>query len=220
MTYDASITLHGEQVVACYATRRSGMDTREYARVKMEFLADTFGDIALGDAMLVAEAIEDYSKSETAINPSPAASPLMRAAKLSEANTAAVVDLDELLKTAKQLPSLGAYIREKAHRLDLVRYRPAIHEHGQISRDYWSRLLNDEVKASKEKLLRVAVLLELDAEEAEEMMELAGYSISPKILRDVVVMYCLRKKLYDFVVIEQLLEDHEVQSLFNDRRGT
>ena len=88
-----------------------------------------------------------------------------------------------------------------------------------MSRDYWSKLLNDEVKASKEKLLRVAILLELDAEEAEEMMKLAGYSLSAKILRDVVVMYCLRKELYDFVVIEQLLEDHEVQSLFNDRRG-
>ncbi len=196
------------------------MDTRAYARVKMDFIAHTFGAAALGDAMIVAEAIEDYRESEIAHH-APLAAPVpVRAAKFSAANAVdAQVNLDELLETAKQLPSLGAYIREKAHRLDRVRYRPALHEQGQISRDYWSKLLNDEVKASKEKLLRVAVLLELDVEEAEEMLELAGYSISPKIPRDVVVMYCLGRELYDFVVIEQLLEDHEVQSLFNDRRG-
>jgi hypothetical protein len=195
------------------------MDSRAYARVKMDFIADTFGVAALGDAIIVAETIEEYHESDIENHPPLAAPMPVRAAKFSEANAEALVDLDDLLKTAKQLPSLGAYIWEKAHRLDRVRYRPALHEQGQISRDYWSKLLNDEVKASKEKLLRVAVLLELNVEEAEEMLELAGYSISPKILRDVVVMYCLRRELYDFVVIEQLLEDHEVQSLFNDRRG-
>jgi hypothetical protein len=121
---------------------------------------------------------------------------------------------------AKKSQTLGVYIREKAFRCDMVTYRPALFEQGQISRDYWSKLLNDEVRASKEKLLRVAVLLRLSAEEAEEMLSKAGYSISQAILRDVVVEYCLSQQYYDFVVIEQLLADHMIQSLFNDRRSS
>jgi predicted HTH domain antitoxin len=128
------------------------------------------------------------------------------------------LSLGMLIDTAKKAPTLGTYIRIKAHRSNRITYRAALFEQGQISRDYWSRLLNDEVRASKEKLLRVAVLLELNLEEAEEMLEHVGYSLSTTIPRDIVVAYCLREQHYDFVVIEQLLADHHIQSLFNDRR--
>jgi hypothetical protein len=126
--------------------------------------------------------------------------------------------LDLLLDQAKKAPSLGAYIRAKAHRCDRVTYRAAAFEQGQISRHYWSRLLNDDIRASKEKLLRVALLLELSRDEADEMLEIAGYTMSPAILRDVVIQYCLEQHIYDFTMIEKLLEDHEIQSLFNDRQ--
>jgi hypothetical protein len=138
---------------------------------------------------------------------------------VSESIPAPEAPLEELLDTAKQSLSLGAYIREKAHRRDMVTYRPAFFERGQISRDYWSRLLNDEVKASKEKLLRVAILLRLSVDDAEAMLEKAGYALSPSILRDVALTFCLQRRMYDFVKIEALLADHQVQSLFNDRRG-
>ncbi|MFC5530657.1 hypothetical protein [Cohnella yongneupensis] len=128
--------------------------------------------------------------------------------------------LPDLIDQAKQSATLGAYIRRKAHQSDKVTYRAAAFEQGQISRDYWSKLLNDEIKPSKEKMLRVAVLLKLNNEESEEMLAKAGYAMSPTDLRDVVVSYCLREGHYDFVVIEQLLADHEIQSLFNDRKGS
>lgn len=126
--------------------------------------------------------------------------------------------LDELLDQAKKEKPLGAYLREKAFRCQMSTYQPALFQQAQISRDYWSRLLNHEVNPSKEKLLRVAVLLKLSLEEAEELLDKAGYALSQSILRDVIVAYCLRTKTYDFAAIEALLEDHEVQSLFNDRR--
>lgn len=127
--------------------------------------------------------------------------------------------LEEILESAKRSVSLGKYIRQKAHRSNMLSYRPALFEQAQISRDYWSRLLNDEVNASKEKLLRVAILLKLNSAETEDLLEKAGYSLSQTILRDVVVTYCLEHRIYDFVSIEALLADHDVQSLFNDRRG-
>ncbi|TLS54108.1 hypothetical protein FE782_01825 [Paenibacillus antri] len=129
------------------------------------------------------------------------------------------LQLDDLLNQAKASGTLGTYIRQLALSRDMLTYRAARFESGQISRDYWSRLLNDEVNASKEKLLRVAVLLQLSCEEAEEMLEKAGYSLSPTILRDVIVGYCLQRRIYDFAEIEETLADREVQSLFNDRKG-
>jgi hypothetical protein len=152
--------------------------------------------------------------------PSPSASPFKKRFSAPAPVIRTKLQLGELIENAKHSPSLGVYIREKAHRCDKVTYRSALFEQGQISRDYWSKLLNDEIRASKEKLLRVAVLLQLNAEEAEEMLNIAGYSLSQANLRDVVVEYCLRQQYYDFVVIEQLLADHLIQSLFNDRRCT
>jgi len=158
----------------------------------------------------VMEAIPDYAAAdddaESAMAP-PASAPMPE------------LPLDELLSQAKASGTLGMYIRRLALARDMLTYRAARFEAGQISRDYWSRLLNDEVNASKEKLLRVAVLLRLDYEEAEDMLEKAGFAFSPANLRDVVVGYCLQRRLYDFAEIEALLADREVQSLFNDRKG-
>lgn len=127
--------------------------------------------------------------------------------------------LEGLITNAKKSKTLGAYIREKAHLRNMLTYRPALFGQGQISRDYWSRLLNDEMKASKEKLLRVAVLLKLNVEETEKLLDKAGYSLSDSVPRDVVVQFCIQRECYDFTVIEKLLADHEIQSLFNDRKS-
>ena len=132
---------------------------------------------------------------------------------------AAPEPLEELLEKAKKSASLGTYLRKKAHQRGMVTYKAALFEQGQISRDYWSRLLNDDINPSKEKLLRVAILLRLSREEADDMLDKAGYALSPTILRDVIVGYCLDQHIYDFAAIEELLADHDIQSLFNDRRG-
>jgi len=160
----------------------------------------------------VMEALPDYAEAETDYD-DVAAMPLPAQAPPPE------IELDDLLGRAKASGTLGSYIRQLAHARDMLSYRAALFESGQISRDYWSRLLNDEVNPSKEKLLRVAVLLKLDREEAEDLLEKAGYSLSPTILRDVIVGFCLQRGKYDFAEIEALLADRDVQSLFNDRRG-
>ncbi|MCI3926240.1 helix-turn-helix transcriptional regulator [Paenibacillus sp. TRM 82003] len=126
--------------------------------------------------------------------------------------------LEELLDSAKQSGTIGTFLRRMAHDRGLLTYKPAFFEQGQISRDYWSRLLNDELKPSKEKLLRVAILLRCDPDEAEALLDKAGFALSATILRDVAVGYCLERGIYDFAAIESLLADHDIQSLFNDRR--
>jgi hypothetical protein len=189
------------------------MFQNEYLRIRKAFIEDMFGGIVLSKSkVMLADMIVQESDAiqHSMIPPMARPAPEIQSKK----------QLVYLLGNAKQSPLLGAYIREKAHRCDMVTFRPALFEQGQISRDYWSKLLNDEIRASKEKLLRVAVLLQLSVVEAEEMLDKAGYSMSPAILRDVVVEYCLEHRYNDFNVIEQMLADHEIQSLFNDRRSS
>jgi hypothetical protein len=192
------------------------MFQNEYLRIRKAFIEDVFGGIVLSKSkVMLADLIAE--ESDAIQDALPSMIPHMaRPAPQIQSNK----QLVDLLGIAKQSPSLGAYIREKAHRCEMVTYRPAVFEQGQISRDYWSKLLNDEIRASKEKLLRVAVLLQLSVVEAEEMLDKAGYSMSPAILRDVVVEYCLEHRYYDFIGIEKMLADHEIQSLFNDRRSS
>lgn len=191
----------------------------DYEVIREAFIAETFGL----EAVLRAESSEgkDLLFDLDVIGfPAPDAS---RSAPVREIEAEANFrkkSLPDLLDHAKQSASLGAYIRGKAHLSDKLTYRAALFEQGQISRDYWSKLLNDEIKPSKEKLLRVAVLLQVSGEEAQELLAKAGYALSPTDLRDVVVSYCLREGHYDFVIIEQLLADHRIQSLFNDRRSS
>ncbi|WNR45153.1 hypothetical protein [Paenibacillus roseipurpureus] len=176
------------------------MNPSNFKQIKKTFIEDVFGYMIVSERC---EVFVENSFTDASMAPIP----------LSDTS------LEELLDTAKRSESLGTYLRQKAHQRDMITYRPALFEQGQISRDYWSRVLNDEMRASKEKLLRIAILLKLSEEEAEEMLDKAGYSISLTIPRDVVVQFCLRKEFYDFLLIEQLLADHEIQSLFNDRRG-
>jgi hypothetical protein len=189
------------------------MSPIDYEKIKEAFIAATFGigaEIQANSSDLLYETDVFYAPIKTSLPSDAQAAP-------SEASYQRL-RLPDLLDRAKQKPTLGAYIRNKAFQGDMVTYRPASFEQGQISRDYWSKLLNDEIKPSKEKLLRVAVLLQLGSDELEEMLTKAGYALSPTDLRDVVVSYCLSEGHYDFVVIEQLLADHDIQSLFNDRR--
>ncbi|MBO9596242.1 MAG: hypothetical protein J7559_00235 [Cohnella sp.] len=191
------------------------MSRLDFDKIKQAFIAETFGD---GAAERL-ESANGYDLDLIGYPLPPAESQRTASRAAPEAMMRRSARLPDLLDQAKQAASLGAYIRKAAHRRDMVSYRPASFEQGQISRDYWSKLLNDEIKPSKEKLLRVAVLLKMGNEDLEELLARAGYAMSPTDLRDVVVAYCLRESLYDFVVIERLLADHDIQSLFNDRRS-
>jgi hypothetical protein len=182
------------------------MNPSEFEQLKRAFIEEIFGHVRPSERYKRTKSIAEL---DAPVSPKASLAP----SPLKEAS------LEELIDIAKNTIALGAYLRQKAHQRDMVTYRPALFEQGQISRDYWSRLLNNEMRASKEKLLRIAILLKLSEAETEEMLDLAGYSLSSTIPRDVVVQFCLKRKLYNFMAIEQLLADHEIQSLFNDRRG-
>ncbi|MCF6093905.1 hypothetical protein L1765_07965 [Microaerobacter geothermalis] len=118
------------------------------------------------------------------------------------------------LRTAQNTLSLGKYIRKLAADKGRFHYNEAFFGQAQITRQYWSKLLNDKYeRPSKEVILRIAILFRCDLKQTHELLAKAGYTFSDCDLRDQIVLGCIELGVYDFADIEELLED-EGLSLF------
>lgn len=77
-----------------------------------------------------------------------------------------------------------------------------------ISKQYFSKLLNGKVKPSKEKMLALAVGLRLNLDETVDFLRIAGYALSPISQTDIIVEYFIRKKDYNVLKIDIVLFDY------------
>ncbi len=82
-----------------------------------------------------------------------------------------------------------------------------------ISKQYFSKLIKGQVKPSKEKVLALAVGLQLNMDEAVDFLRLAGYAFSPVSQTDVIVEYFIRHKDYHVMKIDIVLFDYGLDSL-------
>ena len=63
-------------------------------------------------------------------------------------------------------------------------------------------------KPSKETALALAIGLELNLDEATDLLARAGYAFSPSIKQDVIVQYYIENKNYNMLVINWDLQAH------------
>ena len=84
-----------------------------------------------------------------------------------------------------------------------------------ITKQYFSKLLNDQVKPSKEKVLALAIGLHLNIDEAEELLKFAGYAFSPISQTDQVVKYFIEHEDYNVLKIDIVLFDYGLDPLSN-----
>ena len=82
-----------------------------------------------------------------------------------------------------------------------------------ISKQYFSKLINGQVKPSKEKVLALAIGLRLNMDEAVDFLKIAGYAFSPISQTDTVVEYFIRRKEYNVIKIDIVLFDYGLESL-------
>ena len=68
-------------------------------------------------------------------------------------------------------------------------------------------------KPSRKTALRCCVGLHLDPEEAEELLKLAGFSLSPSEPNDLIIRFCLEKKLWEIEDINYLLSAFDLEDL-------
>ena len=88
-----------------------------------------------------------------------------------------------------------------------------IYTAANMSRQYFSKILNGQVKPSKEKMLALAVGLRLNMDEATDFMRIAGYAFSPISQTDKVVEYFIVQEIYSVIKIDIVLFDYGLAPL-------
>lgn len=125
--------------------------------------------------------------------------------------------MDEIMKSGK-LDEFLVENEENFIKLDLSKYllklindknsTPAkVIKKAAIEKSYLYQILNGKRKPGRDKLIRISIALELDIEETQRLLKVAGKGILyPKEMRDSVLIYCIKKK-YDIDKTQILLDE-------------
>ena len=118
--------------------------------------------------------------------------------------------LDELMSQMDETFSqrLFRMIREK--NLD----ETEIYKKAYIDRRHFSKIRNDiNYSPTKKTVLAFALAMELSVDEAKDLLDSAGFSLSMSSKADVIVLYFLENEIYDMFEINDVL-DHFGQPVF------
>ena len=68
-------------------------------------------------------------------------------------------------------------------------------------------------KPSRNTALKCCIGLKMGKEEAEKLLKLAGYALSPSDASDLVVLFCLEKKIWDITCVNYLMDSFDLKDL-------
>lgn len=81
-----------------------------------------------------------------------------------------------------------------------------VYHRARVSRKIYSRIIsNNQAKAAKETVMKFAIGLQLDMDQAELLMRSAGYSFSSSIPWDMAFVYCIENKIWDLDDLNEIL---------------
>jgi hypothetical protein len=82
-----------------------------------------------------------------------------------------------------------------------------IYKRAGIDRRHFSKIRsNPEYKPGKKTVITLALALQITKKETDKLLSSAGYSLSDSDTFDLVIQFCLEKKIYDFYDINQALD--------------
>lgn len=122
------------------------------------------------------------------------------------------VSLDDALKSI-YTESFEKYLQKLINKKGLKNSQ--VYAAANISKQYFSKLLKGKVKPSKEKVLALAIGLNLNLDEAVDFLRIAGYALSPISQTDTIVEYFIRNKDYNVLKIDIVLFDYGLEPLSN-----
>ncbi len=130
-------------------------------------------------------------------------------------NSIKEINEDELEEALKGIyhKSFEKYLQDLIHQKGLK--NSEVYTSANLSKQYFSKLLNGKVKPSKEKLLALAIGLHLNLDETSDFLKLAGYALSPISQTDMIVEYFIIHKDYSVMKIDTVLYDFGLDMLSN-----
>lgn len=80
-----------------------------------------------------------------------------------------------------------------------------VYKKAGIDRRHFSKIRNPDYRPGKNTVIALALALELDKKETDELLSAAGYSLSESSTSDLVILFFLEKKIYDIDAVNQAL---------------
>jgi hypothetical protein len=89
-----------------------------------------------------------------------------------------------------------------------------VYKKAGIDRKHFSKIRTNSIyRPRKNTVLALALALELDCEDTNELLEAAGYTLSDSETYDLVIRFCLEKKIYDLHSVNQALDYFSLKPL-------
>ncbi|MCT2536938.1 hypothetical protein NC661_16265 [Aquibacillus koreensis] len=120
-------------------------------------------------------------------------------------------ELENYIKTNKKdsISSVLFKIIDKKGLTDVEVYKRA-----GLDRKHFSKIRsNANYKISKQTAVSLAIALRLTKKETEQLMNVAGFSLSENDTFDLIIQFCLEKQIYDIDDINQALHSYDLKPL-------
>ena len=89
-----------------------------------------------------------------------------------------------------------------------------VYKKAGLDRRHFSKIRsNPNYHPGKNTVIALAIALELNKKETGRLLTVAGYSLSESDTFDLVIQFCLEKKIYDLDTINQALEYFSLKPL-------
>ena len=88
-----------------------------------------------------------------------------------------------------------------------------LYEKANISRQYWSKIINKERQPSLETVLKIVFALKLQNHECKYLLKKAGYTLASSSTYALVIRYCIENKIYDLNKVNNYLEEYGFKAI-------
>ena len=93
---------------------------------------------------------------------------------------------------------------------------PEVYRAIGMHRNTWSRIKKRGARTDKRFILRLCFILRLSLAEANYLLALAGYTLIPDDITDLIVRYCLDRKIWNPCVLDSLLVTENQLAVFSE----
>lgn len=90
-----------------------------------------------------------------------------------------------------------------------------IYNKAGIDRRHFSKIRREDYKISKNTAIALVLALELTNKEAEKLLSAAGFTLSDNETFDLVIQFCLEKKIYDLLLVNEALDYFSLKPLLS-----
>lgn len=88
-----------------------------------------------------------------------------------------------------------------------------IYKKANINAKHFNKIKNDKYHPSKKTAIALGLALHLNIEEFEALLTSASYALSLNNVFDVVIMYCINNKIYDLIIVNEILYEFNLPLL-------